>query len=171
MSSSSVVHQVISHIIKQGKDALHDQYIFKEKVPTFSKSHLESHTQEFIIHGGFKAETLKKYSHLSLKSDKIPQSISKDNLANKSSQVTRQHKSLIKSPLTFKSSHNSISHHDLELYSSKKKNRENNSFVGNSSFNAIPQNPLKERENRMVRLEENNANRIVVERAKLREEY
>ena len=45
MSTSAVVNQVISHIIKQGKDALHDHYLKREKVPSFSKQQAECQTQ------------------------------------------------------------------------------------------------------------------------------
>lgn len=100
MSTSSVVNQVISHIIKQGKDTIHDHYLNKEKVPPFSKQQAESQTQEMVIHNGFQAETPKKHSHFSLKSDKIPYNIHKDNFTCKSGHVTHKHQSFIKSPTT-----------------------------------------------------------------------
>lgn len=42
MSTANIVAEVVRHIIKQGKDALHDQFINKEKVPPFTSKQSSS---------------------------------------------------------------------------------------------------------------------------------
>lgn len=148
MSTSVVINQVISHIIKQGKDAIHDHYLRREKVPVFSKQQAESHTQEMVIHNGFQAEMPKKHSHFNLRSDKIPVNITKDNFTSKSGHVTHKHHSFVKSPTTIKTSHHSTYHNHTEIFSSKKRNRENQSLSNNiTSSPRRLENPLKEKEN------------------------
>ena len=112
----------------------------------------------------------KKHSHFSLKNDKIPPKIAKDNFTCKSGHITHKQHSFIKSPTTIKTSHHSTLKGYPEIFSSKKRNRENQSLSINlTSSPRRVENPLKEKENEMIKLNLNPANRIVIERARLRE--
>jgi hypothetical protein len=96
----------------------------------------------------------------------MPENIIKDSLAIKSHQIIHQPKSLIKTA-PFKASQQSKHKKYLEYYSSKKKNRQNNN---SSTYNTRAEDSSKQKENKLVKLEENYNNRIIIERARLRAE-
>lgn len=131
MNTASVVADVMRHIIKQGKDAIHDQFIKREKVPSFANKSSSSNYQEIVIHGGYQTENIKKNSYYNFKKDNMPENIAKDNMTIKSHQIIHHPKSLTKTS-PFKSTQQSINCSYLEYYSSRKKNMQVSS---SSAFN------------------------------------
>lgn len=45
MKSTAIANQIISNIIREGKNIMHDKYVSREKVPTFANTKAESVNQ------------------------------------------------------------------------------------------------------------------------------
>lgn len=55
MTSVDIANNLINHIIKESKDILHDTYINKEKVPSYTNIQSNLDYQEIMLHGGIKS--------------------------------------------------------------------------------------------------------------------
>jgi hypothetical protein len=107
MNAANAVAHVVQAIIQQGKEALKDKKVAREKVPPFSNRQSSANYEEIVIHAGFQAEGAKRHAHFTMRRDSMPENITRDNIAIKTHQVILAPKSLIKQSPTFKSSQQS----------------------------------------------------------------
>lgn len=84
MSAVAVANNILDHIIKQGKDVMHEKFLKSEKVPPFATNSSHHYQVETVVQVGHQVAAPRN-NYLALTAEKQPTSLPKDQFCSRGS--------------------------------------------------------------------------------------